>query len=419
MGDILNVIVDYELYSDNSSKIDERDAIYKVGSLFGFYKIAEPVKRDFIDIENNPNENFYYSPSACNTFFLAVISRLRPKVIPFSEKIVHYLKNYKNFKIFFCEAHECFGEDFFILIKNTCEYFNLDPNQFIIIDDDHNFDNFIIKHNFKPIHHIANHHMSLINRDMENYEINYVKNKEFFFLCHNKTMKPHRILTLSYLHKHGLLNDTNWSNLQSMLYKKMYSDDIGGMKNNFFDEILDNNEYLEMKTHIDFVTQEDMKKSKYEDYMTWHYINERGAPSKGQWGNYYEPKTYETSYINITTESTFERPGSIHVTEKSYIPFHSYQIPIIFATHGHINAMRKRYGFDFFDDIINHDDYDSEPDNKLRFQKVVKAITTLYSRKKDIIEFYNNNYERLHQNKLKIYEFHNNEYDQKFLKCLI
>lgn len=419
MGNILNVIVDFELYTENHSKIDERDAVFKTGSQFGYYNIADPVKRDLIDIENNPNEYFYYSPNACNTFFLAVVTKLRPTYIPFSEKIVHYLKNYKNFRIYFCEAHECFGEDFFVLIKNTSQHFGLDPNQFVIIDDDHNFDYYVKKHDFKPIHHISNHHMSLINRDMENYEINFVKDKEFFFLCHNKTMKAHRILVLSYLEKYNLLNDTNWSNLQSILYKKMYQSNVGGMKDNFFDFLIEQDEYLKMKKYIDIVTKEDMKKSKYEGEMTWHYINDRGSPAKGQWGNYYEPKTYETSYVNITTESTFERRGVIHVTEKSFIPFHSFQIPIIFATCGHVNAMKKRYGFDFFDDIINHDEYDSEIDDKLRFKKVFKQITNLHNRKTDIIEFYKNNYERFYQNKLKMHEFTNNEYDQKFLKCLI
>lgn len=418
MGNILNVILDYDLYNEDSSVINERDAIYKTGALFGFYNIANPVKKEFGDIENNPSEYFYYSPPACNTSFNAVVTKLRPNFIPFSNKIVHYLKNYKNFKIFFCEAHECFGEQFFILIKNTCDHFDIDPNQFIIIDDDHNFDYYVNKHNFKPIHHIANHHISLLNRDMENYQIDFVKEKEFFFLCHNKTMKAHRLLTLTYLSKNNLLQDTNWSNLQSFQYKKICKDNVGDIKNTFFDHLIEKTELKEIETDIDFVTKDDIKKSKYEDYMTWHYLNENGSPAKGQWGNYYYSKTYETSYVNITTESSFERPGIIHVTEKSYIPFHSFQIPIIFATCGHIKAMKNRYGFDFFEDVVNHD-YDNEPDNKIRFKKIVNEIVSLYNRKTDVIEFYKNNYERFYQNKLKIIQFSNNQYDEKFLKCLV
>lgn len=80
--------------------------------------------------------------------------------------------------------------------------------------------------------------------------------------------------------------------------------------------------------------------------------------------------------------------------------------------------MKNRYGFDFFEDVVNHD-YDNEPDNKIRFKKIVNEIVSLYNRKTDVIEFYKNNYERFYQNKLKIIQFSNNQYDEKFLKCLV
>ena len=114
------------------------------------------------------------------------------------------------------------------------------------------------------------------------------------------------------------------------------------------------------------------------------------------------PKNYENSYINIVTESKFfKKHNVIHISEKSFRPFYYYQIPIILSTHGHIKTLKEKYGFDFYDDIINHS-YDDEPDQKTRLIKLVAEIARINNNKEKIIEFFKNNKDRFESNKQKV-----------------
>ena len=62
--------------------------------------------------------------------------------------------------------------------------------------------------------------------------------------------------------------------------------------------------------------------------------------------------TFKNSYVNIVTETDFS-DDVIHITEKSLKPFYYYQLPIFVAPHNHLSELRKIYGFDMFDDIID------------------------------------------------------------------
>jgi hypothetical protein len=64
----------------------------------------------------------------------------------------------------------------------------------------------------------------------------------------------------------------------------------------------------------------------------------------------------KNSYIDVITE-TYPRE-LMFITEKTAKPFFNLQFPIIFGPVGIIQKLRD-YGFDMFDDIINHD-YDDE-----------------------------------------------------------
>ena len=68
--------------------------------------------------------------------------------------------------------------------------------------------------------------------------------------------------------------------------------------------------------------------------------------------------------------------SSIFITEKTFKAFAWRQIPIWFAVPGTVDAVRSA-GFDVFDDICNHHDYDNITDQSLRFLKVLEYLQKL------------------------------------------
>ena len=102
---------------------------------------------------------------------------------------------------------------------------------------------------------------------------------------------------------------------------------------------------LNLNDEISYFTSLDIKKGKYEtDYDGLDNRNAQDLPN--------EPKTFENSYFNITTETNFIG-DDIHITEKSFKPFFYYQFPLILGSYHHIKYFRNAYpGVDFFDDIL-------------------------------------------------------------------
>lgn len=100
------------------------------------------------------------------------------------------------------------------------------------------------------------------------------------------------------------------------------------------------------------------------------------------------PDIYGKTLINLVSETFyFENDNNfvseMFITEKTYKVFTSYQIPVIIGPRGIVNRLRN-YGFDMFDDIVDHS-YDDLDDKS----RVLAAVDTL----KTIIE--NNNLQQL------------------------
>ena len=131
------------------------------------------------------------------------------------------------------------------------------------------------------------------------------------------------------------------------------------------------------------------------------------------------PENYINSYVNLVTETKFfDNENVIQISEKSFKPFFYYQFPMILATHHHIKAMKEKYDFDFFDDVIDHS-YDNEPDQKKRFNLFVNEVKRLHDNKENLIEFYRNNQVRFEINKNKVISIMNNDSDYIFFRSLI
>jgi hypothetical protein len=68
--------------------------------------------------------------------------------------------------------------------------------------------------------------------------------------------------------------------------------------------------------------------------------------------------------------------------------------------------MKELYGYDFFDDIIDHS-YDDVVDNKERLDMVLNEILRVSNNEDTIIKFYKSNKTRFEQNKMITQELKN------------
>ena len=107
---------------------------------------------------------------------------------------------------------------------------------------------------------------------------------------------------------------------------------------------------------------------------------------------------YTKAYCNIVTESECEEyPYSRNInlpviTEKSYKPFRSGQVPMMFAARGHI-AYLKGLGFEMMEDLMPVG-YD-----QMNIPQKISAIVAIVSKGKDFIEdFYFNHLREINHN---------------------
>ena len=77
--------------------------------------------------------------------------------------------------------------------------------------------------------------------------------------------------------------------------------------------------------------------------------------------------------VNIVTESCYLE-DEIHITEKSMKPFYFYQFPLFLASYGHVKHLKERFGFDVFDDILNHSYDESTVKYETVFVPVISVI---------------------------------------------
>jgi hypothetical protein len=84
---------------------------------------------------------------------------------------------------------------------------------------------------------------------------------------------------------------------------------------------------------------------------------------------------YTNSYINLVTETDM---SNAFVTEKTWKPVASAQLFLIVGHRSAVAHLRS-LGVDTFDDIVDHDYYDSEPDWQIRIQKIHKVLDQLLS----------------------------------------
>ena len=320
--------------------------------------------------------------------------------LKFNQKIIELTNTNKNFYILFSLEHEPDTEKGFLSICNKIEKEGINPRKVILMNNNSKLYEYKEKYNKDVIVH-KSYFLNFSSTKVLDYDgSDFIKDKNGkFFVSKNRNGKTHRKNLIFDILKNNLESQINYSFLN---HNKSAIDDTAPfiqfqgegvvidnlnlihLVNSMYKEC----EYEEGKNFIDKETGEFIHQDRF-----YHL--------------YLIPETrdsFENSYCNIVTESSFEDKNLIHITEKSLRPFHYYQFPIFFATKGHVEQLKKDYNFDMFDDIIDHS-YDNEEDCVKRYKMVVSEIKRLASIEDELKEYYIENKFRFTLNKEKLHSF--------------
>jgi hypothetical protein len=401
---------DYITYYANLHPAHRDYYRYKIViGLFRFYNLFHDIRNCVLDeVYENPNENYFYFINSDN-FHHHV---MEVETLPLPPKVRECFNKCLNFHIIMLNEHEFEYEDYVVYLNKLIIEEGLDYRRIHMLNNNSKLNYYKQKHNILYNMYSMDFLVMFISTHMvELGDPNFVPEKTGeFFLCHNRSPKPHRYSFLCMLKKDGILEHIDWSLIMGWYHKqeKRHEDE------NYYSEFFIGDEKNEYKDEIEFLTEIDIKKSKHEENRTWFDDTSDGAQIF--WNRVYARKTYEDTYVNITTESCYS-PKEIHITEKSMKPFYFYQFPIFLASYNHVKYLKDRFKFDMFDDIISHD-YDDEPDNRIRMHKVITEIKRMYENKEFFMEFYKNNKERFDKNRQKVFDIYNSKNDVNFFKSL-
>ena len=362
------------------------------------------------EVFDNPNENYYYFINSDN------ISHhiSDEQTLPLPVKVRECFLQYPNFNIVLLNEHEYETKNFISQIDTICKNENLDSKRIYIWNNNSKLNQYKEELNTDLNVYSLDFLVKFICDHMVQFgEPRFTPDKTGnFFMCHNRSPKPHRYGLLALMMKNNILNEVDWSLVYGWYRKKQlkFNPDYP-----FYSPIFTKEECDMLKSEIDALNNIDIKKSNFENEKGW--FDDTSDHAQVEWKNIYENRTFESSYVNIVTESCYDRP-EIHITEKSMKPFYFYQLPIFVSSYNHVKILKDRFGFDLFDDIVNHD-YDNEPDDKKRFILVFNEILRLLKNKNQVIEFYKNNEQRFIDNKNKIIDIDNSKRDEIYFKSLI
>lgn len=336
--------------------------------------------------ELDSNQKYYY---LINQNKLQTFLTIKGSEDPLSQLLVERVNDNNNFYIIIHSEHESLDEKNFKDLIDLVSKKNMDQSKIFLINNGSNLKEY--KEKYKSNFNIYTFNslsrikiMDMLRSDSLKFKA--IKNGKFF-MTFNKEPKRHRYGLLCLLKKYNLLNDTNWSMVPTFSNNR---------DENFYTPIFDTETINFLKEEIKYFKELDYKFSDFEtnNQFTYKSVIELTQIENGD--------NYENTYVNLTTESVFdERENIVHITEKSYKPFFYYQFPLILASENHIKTMKEKYGFDFYEDIVNYE-YDNEKNDINRFKLYIKEVIRLSGMKEQLIEYYKNNEDRFKKNKDKL-----------------
>ena len=235
------------------------------------------------------------------------------------------------------------------------------------------------------------------------------------FQCYNRNMKEHRIATLCGLYVNNILPITDWSNMYGNRLKD-YRNQQGEWdfwhKNGTDRKIVSDDKIIDYNEGLNYLLDMGNYKSPEENFEF-----DQGGP---QHNLSYQNNIYKNAYFNIVTETQFEWPNTIHITEKTLQPFYFYQIPIIVGTYKHCAKVKELYDLDFFEDIVDLS-FDKEENDEKRFNMIMQEIKRISQiDKEEIRKLFNKKdiLKRLYKNRHKVELIQFDEYEHKFFDLL-
>ena len=227
-------------------------------------------------------------------------------------------------------------------------------------------------------------------------------NKKYLVSCLNGSPRSHRVYNYLLLKDHRNFSD---------FYFTMHHDSQ-------FESVLDlTHANLDVINHTQLSTEhvQQWLESRLQ-FANWENQNRNTSILPNQYNqmatdhDVYNP-AYSDSYINLVTETVID--NHTFITEKTWKPVASGQLFLIIGYQGIISDLRK-HGVDTFDDIINHDYYDNEPDWQLRIHKIHKVLNNLLEQ--DLEQL---NQQTLDRRKSNAEKFINGKFFQSYLTDII
>ena len=358
--------------------------------VIGSYGLFPAVFSDIEDVQKYPERKFYYILDT-GTQLKEVINQIGG--LPLTDVIKDCLRNFNNLKVILLNPHESDSPDVLSFLDEKIIEEGLNTEQFYLVNN-----NYKLKENKKILGSKINVHtikylpkgnlayMSRFKHEIQN-------GKLFNFMCFNRNPGAHRIILLCMLKEKNLLDCFDWSLLRGFRIRYLFEKEYFGAIDLYLGGILDKTEFTKYTQDIKYFTDLGTKKSQMEEYLEIKTdVQHNDLPGE----KIFSENPYQKSYINVTTESDFYNEV-IHITEKTFIPFYFFQLPIIVGNYQMVKKIREEFGFDFFDDFIDHS-YDDEPNHKKRLEMIVDEIERLNTNPEKIKEFYINNNDRLIRN---------------------
>lgn len=398
MGNFLNLVYDgIDVTEDN------------IHTYFQSYVKLEDYKVFNInEIPNDDNKYYYfYEYRYYLTFFI-----MSEKKLPLSDTVINLLKNNSNFNVILKNDAES-DDDFLIdCLDNLLKTMEIERSKIVVINCNENNYDLKKKLNSDIITHSTNNGKFAYANEFTRFPYQFEENRNFLFMSYNRMPKFHRFALLVYLMHHNILDITDWSWLRGHELSELYSGRFQTFIQ-YLEQCPLPKEILKFEKEIKTILDLQIKKSIYEIDCQVDY-----PPNKIDTEASYSNNAYKNSYINIVTETNFEKNDIVLTSEKSFIPLFFSQIPIIMASANHIKKIKDRYGFDFFDDIVNHS-YDSELNPQKRFEMIIEEILRLSTKKEEIVNFFKNNKVRFDRNVQIFEEIKKDKTDYNFYKSLI
>jgi len=377
MGDILNIIIgDYELLDENFYYNRIYDNSLKNNHIKRVLKHLGVDNVSFNSLEEavlSTNQNYVYIIYKQSRY------QFNDEIRYLNQNLIDALRKYPNIKLIYFLEDESFDFDNFKLIHDYISFENIPHEQVYVFNNNAKMEEYRKLLKSKLNVHKSSYLSISYSKKFELTPYQFITNKKFLFLVQNKRLKIHRFALLCFLIKNKIIKKSDWSflenhmygnlefftnsNIERLLTPESYRDEINQLSNLKNKKCANENQTEDIKFLTDFLNID----------------------------------TFEQSYINITTETHFFE-NDVHISEKSFKPFYFSQLPIFVSTHQHVNKMRELYGYDFFDDIINHS-YDNEVDPMVRFNMVCDEIKRLSENENLIKQFYLNNKTRFEKNK--------------------